>query len=98
MTLRDQPVVREAALPDGRTVEVRVVVPDDSYVPRDQVDTVVLELAAGDDVLGAVETVLYADERDEAVRLAQRVQEGLESGELEPTAEGVERLALTRPT
>jgi hypothetical protein len=76
---------------------VRVTLLDDSYVSPDEMNTVVLELAEGDEVLGLVETALSADDDGEASSLAERVREGLERGELEPSADGVEHIALTRP-
>ncbi len=97
MTLRERPVVREATLPDGRVVRVRVAVPDDAYVPRAELDTVVLELEEDGRPLGVVHTVLSASDRDEAFLLAERVRAGLESGALEATAHSVEPLALTPP-
>ena len=97
VTLHDSPVIRRASLPDGRTVTVRVALLPDPYVDPREMDTVVLELSQGDDLLGTVETPLSAVDRDEALLLADRVREGLESGALEPTAEGVEQVALTPP-
>jgi hypothetical protein len=97
MTLRSQPVVLRARVPDGRTIEVRVVVPDDPYVPRSEIDTVVVELEAGDDVLGVVTTPLSSDDVEQAQLLGERIRDGLESGSLEPTAEGIETVASTRP-
>jgi hypothetical protein len=97
MTIRDQPVVRTATLPDGRTVEVRVVVPDDPYVARGEIDAVIVELVADGEPLGMVQTPLSADDDALGMLLADRVRAGLESGELEPTAEGIEQTALTSP-
>jgi hypothetical protein len=98
MTLREQPVVLRARTPHGRTIEVRVVVPDDPYVPRSELDTVVVELGSGDDVLGVVATPLSASEVERAQHLGEQIRDGLESGSLEPTAEGIETLASTVPT
>jgi len=44
MSLRSEPLEQEVALPDGRVVAVRVGVAEDSYIPRRELDTVVLEL------------------------------------------------------
>jgi hypothetical protein len=59
-TLRDEPVVRRAHLADGRTIDVRVVVPDDPYIDRVQLDTVVAELECEGEVLAVVMTPLDA--------------------------------------
>ena len=95
MSLHDGPVVRSALLPDGRTVTVRVALLEDSYVSPEEMNTVVLELVERGEMLGSVETPLSADDDDDATRLADRVREGLERGELEPSAEGVTHVALS---
>ena len=97
MSIRDEPVVRHATLADGSVVDVRVVVPDDPYIDRAELNLVVVELARGGEPVGVVETPLSAGDRDEALVLAERIRAGLESGALEPTAEGIERIALTPP-
>jgi hypothetical protein len=97
VTLHESPVVRQATLPDGRTLTVQVGLLPDPYVDSEQMDTVVLELFEGDEPVGSVETPLSAADGDEAMLLAERVRQGLESGALEPSAEGVERLASTPP-
>jgi hypothetical protein len=97
VSLHERPVVRSAVLPDGRTVTVRVALLDDSYVSPDEIDTVVVELVYGDEVLGLVETALSADDDGDASTLAERVRDGLERGELQPSADGIEHIALTRP-
>ena len=93
MTLRGEPVETTATLPDGRTVRVRVGVPDDSYIDKRELDTVDVELFDGDRSLAFVNTVLDADQTSEALELAREVVAGLESGELEPTAGAIEPLA-----
>lgn len=99
MSIREEPVVREASLPDGTAaVAVRVIVPDDPYVARGELDTVVVELSQNGEVLGVVETPLSAADTEDAVELADRIRDALESGAVEPTAEGIEQLALTRPS
>ncbi len=92
MSLRT-PITRDALLPDGRVVHVRVGLPDDSYIPARELDTVELELADDREHLAAVATVLDVDQVDEAHELVREVVEGLESGALEPTAGAVEPLA-----
>jgi len=95
--IRDEPVIRHAALPGGGTIEVRVVVPDDPYIARSELETVVVELEVGGSPIAAVETPLAEDATDEATLLAERIRAALESGAVEPTAEGIERLASTLP-
>jgi hypothetical protein len=94
MSLRGNPVELTATIPDGRTIVVRVAVPDDSYIAKRELDTVDVELRdmAGTH-LAAVNTVLDADQVSEARELAREIVEGLESGKLEPTAGAIEPLA-----
>ena len=82
-----------ATMPDGRTVEVFVGVPDDPYIPRRELDTVDVELRSGDEVLAAVNTVLDVDQDGAARQLAREIVGGLEGGSLEPTAGAIEPLA-----
>ena len=82
-------------LPDGRSGIVRVGLPDDSYIPRRELDTVALELVIDDRVEATVNTVLDADQEVEAVALAREAAAALGSGELEPTAAALEPLATT---
>ena len=49
-------------------------------------NTVVLELRIGRGVAAVLGTILGAEQVSEARHLAERVREGLVSGELEPTA------------
>ena len=97
MSLREEPVVRGARLQDGRAVTLRVVVPDDPYLPRPELDTVVVELAHADSVLAVVATPLSASDVERAHALADRIRAGLESGAFPPTADGIERLAAAAP-
>ena len=46
MSLRGRPVEQTASLPDGREVQVRVGVPDDSYIPRRELGIVVTYVPA----------------------------------------------------
>ena len=93
MTLRSNPVERDATLPDGRVVRVRVGVPEDSYIAAKELDTVTIELYAHGEHLAAVTTVLDADQESEAHALAQEIVGGLEAGTLAPTAGALEPLA-----
>jgi hypothetical protein len=74
-------------------VTVRIGVPEDSYIPSRELDTVDIELFDGEQHLAAVNTVLSADQSSEARALARDVVAGLESGDLEPTAAALEPLA-----
>jgi hypothetical protein len=93
VSLRGRPIERTAALPDGREVQVRVGVPEDSYIPRRELDTVDIELFLDGRHVAAVNTVLDAEQVSEALQLAREVVAGLESGDLEPTAAALEPLA-----
>ena len=93
MSLRGQPVRERAKLPSGREIEIVVGVPDDPYIAKKDMDTVDVELYAGEQVLAAVNTVLDADQTSEALALAREIAAGLESGEFEPTAGAIEPLA-----
>ncbi len=93
MSLRGNPIERDATLPDGRVVRVRVGVVDDSYIAKRDLDTVDVELLDGTEHLAAVNTVLDADQESEALALVREIVAGLESGELEPTAGSIEPLA-----
>jgi hypothetical protein len=93
VSLRGEPIEATATLPDGRSVLVRVGVPDDSYIPKRELDTVDIELYEGEQHLAAVNTVLDAGQVSEARGLVHEIVAGLESGELEPTAAALEPLA-----
>jgi hypothetical protein len=95
VSLRGRTVEQNAKLPDGRVVTVHVGVPEDPYIPRRELETVDVELRSGDHVLAAVNTVLDPDQESEALDLARQIANGLESGELEPTAHAIEPLADT---
>jgi hypothetical protein len=92
MSLRT-PITRDALLPDGRVVHVRIGVPEDSYLAARELETVDVELSNDKEHLGAVTTVLDVGQVDEAHALLNEIVEGLESGALEPTAGAVEPLA-----
>jgi hypothetical protein len=93
MSLRGRPIEQTASLPDGREVRVRVGVPEDSYIPRRELDTVDVELFVGERPIAAVNTVLTAEQESQARQLAREIIAGLQSGELEPTAAAIEPLA-----
>jgi hypothetical protein len=93
MTLRANPVEREATLPDGRVMRVRVGVAEDSYIPTREVNTVTLELIGDGQHVAAVTTLLRAHQDREARELAHEVVIGLENGTLAPTAGALEPLA-----
>ena len=86
MSLHGNPIHETARLPDGREVSIRVGIAEDSYIADRDLNTVVLEVRAGRGVLAVLDTILGAEQVDEARHLAERVREGLGSGELEPTA------------
>jgi len=99
MSLRGEPVERKATLPDGRVVSVRVGIAEDSYIPRRELDTVVLELwdeRRGEHLAG-VTTILSADAVEAANALVRQVVDGLEAGSLEPTAGALEPIADSVP-
>lgn len=97
MSLRGRPIEQSAALPDGRRLVVRVGVPQDSYIPRRELDTVALELVEDGQVAASVNTVLGPEHESEARALARDVAARLESGELQPTAGALEPLADSIP-
>ncbi len=93
MSLHGNPVHENAHLPGGGEVQVFVGMLQDSYIADENMDTVVLELRVGGNVVASVETVLSADQVSEARELARQVADGLRSGELEPHASAIEPLA-----
>jgi hypothetical protein len=93
VSLRGEPIEATATLPDGRTIRVRVGVPQDSYIAPRELDTVDIELFDGERHLAAVNTVLDAQQDSEARALIREIVSGLESGRLEPTAAALEPLA-----
>jgi hypothetical protein len=99
MSLRSEPLEQEVTLPDGRVLAVRVGIADDSYIPRRELDTVVLELwdeERGEHLAG-VATVLSADDVDAARSLLREAVTRLGDGSLEPTAGALEPLADSLP-
>jgi len=90
-------VTELAVLPDGREVEVRVGVAQDSYISDRDMNTVSLELRIGGRVEAVVNTILDAAQEREARELADHVAAGLRTGELVPTAGSIEPLADKLP-
>jgi len=99
MSLRGKPLEQNVTLPDGRVIAVRVGIAEDSYIPRRELDTVVLELWDGSrgEHLAGVTTVLSAEDVDAAHALLREVVAGLEDGSLAPTAGALEPLADSVP-
>jgi hypothetical protein len=95
VTLRAGPLERDATLPDGRVVHVRIGLPEDGYIRSKDLETVTLELSADGEHVAALNTILEPAQVDEALALLRRVVAGLETGELAPTAHAIEPLADT---
>jgi hypothetical protein len=93
VSLRGRTIEERATLPTGDEVLIRVGVLPDPYVPKRELDTVSVELERGGEHLAAVTTVLEPEHESEARALAREIKDGLESGELEPTAAAIEPLA-----
>jgi hypothetical protein len=98
VSLRGRTIEERATLPSGDEVVIRVGVLPDPYIPRSELDTVSVELEGSGEHLAAVATVLNPDQESEALALAREIKNGLESGELEPTAGAIEPLAERIPT
>jgi hypothetical protein len=86
VTLHGNPIHETARLPDGREATIRVGIAEDPYVADKDLNTVVLEVRIGRGVLATLDTILDADQVSEARHLAERVRDGLSSGDLQPTA------------
>ena len=97
MTLRTYTIERALTLPDGRAATVRLGLADDSYIPKREQETVVLELLIGDLHAAALDTVLNPDQEEEGSTLVQEIVHRLESGELEPSAGALEPYADRLP-
>lgn len=97
MTLRTYTIEREAALPDGRRATVRLGLADDSYIPKREQRTVVLELRIGAHIEAALDTILEPEQEDDGAELVRELVAKLESGELEPTAGALEPYAERLP-
>jgi hypothetical protein len=94
MTLHDGPIEQAVTLPDGRSGTVRIGLLPDPYVVEDEIDTVSVEVLVDGRSAAFVNTVLEPDQEDEAKDLAEAIARALEAGEAEPTAGGIEPLAL----
>jgi hypothetical protein len=77
-------------LPDGREATVRLGLAEDSYIPKREQETVVLELRIGDHVEAALDTILDPQQENEGAELVAEIVKKLERGELEPTAGALE--------
>jgi hypothetical protein len=93
VSLHGNPVHETARLPSGGEVAIRVGILEDPYIADKDLNTVVLELSVGRSVVAAVTTILNADQETEARHLADRIAQGLRSGELEPHASAIGRFA-----
>ena len=98
MSLNGNPVELTAKLADGREVLIRIGVPDDPYIAKRELHTVDVELTSGGEHLAAVNSVLLPEQESEALALARHIRDGLESGELEPTAGAIAPLADDPPS
>jgi len=92
VSLRGNPISETATLADGRSIRIDVGVVSDPYI-AERSETVSVELHEGDVVLASLNTVLEPEQDSEARALAREIKAGLESGQLEPTAGEIERLA-----
>jgi hypothetical protein len=97
MTLRTSTIERALTLPDGRAAIVRLGLADDSYIPKREQETVVLELLVDELHAAALETVLDPDAEDEGAKLVEEIVRKLEAGELEPRAAALEPYADRLP-
>jgi hypothetical protein len=97
VTLRTSTILRPVKLPDGREATVRLGLADDSYIPKRERETVVLELRIGDHVAAALDTILDPDQEDDGAVLVTEIVRKLERGELEPTAGALEPYADRLP-
>ena len=93
MSLRDGSIEQELTLPDGRSVELRIGMAHDSYIPEREEETVILELRIGGHVAASLNTVLDPEQEDEANELAREVIAALASGRIPPTAGALEQYA-----
>jgi hypothetical protein len=93
VSLRASPVSEHAALPGGGSVEIWVGVPDDSYIPKSELNSVDLQLREGTNVLASITTVLDADQDSEARQLAREVRAAIEADRIPLTASALEPFA-----
>jgi hypothetical protein len=90
VSLRTYTIERPVELPDGRSATLRLGLADDSYIPKREQQTVVLELRIGEHVAASLDTILDPEQEDEGAKLVVELTRKLESGELEPTAGALE--------
>jgi hypothetical protein len=95
MSLHSNPAIEHAHLPDGRSARIRVGIAEDSYIADRDSNTVTLDVRIGNNVAAVMDTILDAEQTSEARHLAQRVRDGLASGDLEPTTHSLEPFADT---
>lgn len=76
---------------------MRLGLADDSYIPKQEQETIVLELRIGDHVEAALDTILDPDQEDDGAKLVAEIARRLERGELEPTAGALEPYADRLP-
>ena len=93
MSLRYGSIEQELTLPDGRSVELRIGMAHDSYIPEREEETVILELRIGGHVAASLNTVLDPEQEDEANELAREVIAALATGRIAPTAGALEQYA-----
>ena len=86
-------IEERALLPDGSQALVRVGVVEDAYIPRDEQQTVGVEVVVDGETAVSLNTVLERDQDVEARALADEIVAGLEAGELQPTPAAIEPLA-----
>jgi hypothetical protein len=86
VSLHGNPIVEMARLPDGREARIRVGLAEDPYIAERDENTVVLEVRIGRGVVAVLDTILGGEQVEQARHLVKRVQEGLSSGDLKPTA------------
>ena len=99
MSLRGEPLEQEVTLPDGRVVTVRVGIAEDSYIPRRELDTVMLEIwdeGKGEHLAGSRPS-FPPDDVTPRRALLREVVAGLGDGSLAPTAGALEPLADSVP-
>jgi hypothetical protein len=97
VSLKGRPIERDATLPDGRSLVVRIAVAADLYIPRRERTTVAIELVADGRVQATVNTLLTPAQVSEARKLADEVVTKLQSGEVQPTAAAIEPFADSIP-
>jgi hypothetical protein len=90
VSLHGNPILETARLPDGREARIRVGMAEDPYIADRDMNTVVLEVKLGREVVAVLNTILDPLQVSEARHLAARVRDGLSSGELKPTASSLE--------